>query len=486
MVEHALHVLWVQTLVLSAAVIVIGSARRAIARRFGAEAAYLGWALVPVAALAAALPHRAQETSLLPAAVVQHLPAWTAAVPTVQPAGGVPTTTLLFAGWAAVVVLLVAVVAWRQGRFHAQLAYSGRLPSGSGPAVLGIVRPRVVLPADFESRFDTTERALMLAHEAVHLRRRDNAWSLLACAFVVAHWFNPLAWLAWRWMRFDQELSCDAAVLGDAPPPRVRAYAGALLKVQGIALRPILATSWQSTHPLVERVSMLKRHALSSASTRTGRGLVALAIVFAGAVSYASQPPAPPPVGRYTTLVDDGHISTQVSLEVDGEPPHFVTRPGWPDQSYIRLKAQDNVGLDDWLGVRVVAKSVDGGRVAISSVLRDETAARDLGKPVVLVRMNEPARVQVTTPDGKHVVALTYVARATGYEFPGADHPAQAPSARPAPGAMPALPAPPAPPTHAAMPPLPAPPAPAALPAMPGVPALGDLPAPPAPPQRAP
>lgn len=486
MVEHALHVLWVQTLVLSVAVIVIGGARRAVARRFGAEAAYLGWALVPVAALAAALPHRAQETPLLPAALAQLVPAWPAATPAALPVQGIAASTLLFAGWAAVVVLLVAVVAWRQGRFHAQLAYSGRLPSGSGPAVLGIVRPRVVLPEDFESRFDTTERALMLAHESVHLRRRDNAWNLLACAFVVAHWFNPLAWLAWRWMRFDQELSCDAAVLGDAPPRRVQAYAAALLKVQGVALRPILATSWQSTHPLVERVRMLKRHALSSASTRTGRGLVALANVLAGAVSYASQPPAPPPVGRYTTLVDDGHISTQVSLEVDGQPPHFVTRPAWPDQSYIRLKAQDAVGLDDWLGVHVTAKPVDGGRVAISSVLRDETAAKDLGKPVVLTRMNEPARIEVTTPDGKHVVALTYIARGTGYQFPMPSEASSAPPARPAPGALPALPAPPAPPTHAAMPPLPAPPAPAALPPAPRVPPLGDLPAPPAPPQRAP
>src|SRR5207249_10388980 len=37
-----------------------------------------------------------------------------------------------------------------------------------GPALVGVFRPRLVLPADFETRFDAQERALILAHEEVH------------------------------------------------------------------------------------------------------------------------------------------------------------------------------------------------------------------------------------------------------------------------------------------------------------------------------
>ncbi len=493
MIELALHVLGVQTLVLSAATVSMLAIRRPLVERFGAAAAYLGWALVPAALVAAALPHPQRGVAALPDVVARLVPALQSAAPAVAPARGGTGGVLLLAGWALVAAALAVLIAWRQRRFQAQVSTSGRLPAGAGPAVLGILRPRVVLPADFEQRFDATERGLMLAHEAVHQRRRDNAWNLLACVVVVAHWFNPLAWLAWRWMRFDQELSCDAAALSRGADDRcVGVYANALLKVQGVALRPPLATSWQSTHPLVERVRMLKLHASSSGRLRAGRGLAALAVVFAGALSYASQPPAPaapPAVGRYTTLVDDGRLSTQVSLEVDGQPPHFVTRPDWPDQSYIRLKAQDVVGLDDWLGVRVLAKSVDGGHVQITTVLRDETARQDLGKPVVLTRMNEPARIEVSTPDGKHVVALTYVARGTGYQFPMPSQPLPAPPAKPAPGKTPPLPAPPAPVVRPDMPSagdLPAPPALPAPPPVPGAVMIEDHPAPPAPPQRAP
>ena len=38
-----------------------------------------------------------------------------------------------------------------------------------GPALVGVLRPRLVLPADFETRFDARERALILAHEEVYV-----------------------------------------------------------------------------------------------------------------------------------------------------------------------------------------------------------------------------------------------------------------------------------------------------------------------------
>src|ERR1019366_6146319 len=103
---------------------------------------------------------------------------------------------------------------------------------------------RIVLPRDFDSAFDAEERRLMLLHEGVHLRRADNAWNLLATALLVLHWFNPVAWWAWRCLRADQETSCDAAVLRAEAPGALSVYAGALLKVQGVALAPPLATSW--------------------------------------------------------------------------------------------------------------------------------------------------------------------------------------------------------------------------------------------------
>src|SRR5690606_4874806 len=99
------------------------------------------------------------------------------------------------------------------------------------PATLGLWRPRIVLPADFEERFDPPQRALVLAHERRHIARLD-PWSnaaaaLLRCLF----WFNPLFHLAAARMRHDQELACDADVLAAHPRQR-RRYGNALLNAQ--------------------------------------------------------------------------------------------------------------------------------------------------------------------------------------------------------------------------------------------------------------
>jgi len=53
--------------------------------------------------------------------------------------------------------------------------------AGVGPAVVGVLRPRIVTPSDFETRFSEDERALILAHERTHLRRGDHIANAVAC-----------------------------------------------------------------------------------------------------------------------------------------------------------------------------------------------------------------------------------------------------------------------------------------------------------------
>ena len=411
-----MHVLWVQTIVLSLAVAVVAVLRRPLGRRFGAEASYLCWAIPPLALLAASLPHRAHEGALLPPALVRLIPTWSATPEITSAAHGDAAASVAFAGWVLVATAMAMAIAWRQRRFRALLSDGQRLPAGSGPVVLGVVRPRVVLPVDFEQRFDETERCLMLAHEAVHQHRHDNAWNLLGCALLIVHWFNPLAWLAWRWMRFDQELSCDAAVLRDVLPGGdlhlVRVYAAALLKVQGVSLRPPLATSWRSTHPLVERVRMLNLHALSSAGRRSGRRLVALAVVLGGAVAYAAQPPAASrDESSWTTVERD--FKMRMTVQVDGlQPGRSGSRPAKPseDDPVILIQPDPKTGLTDWLSLHTTFKSLDDERVRIELTLRDDTTATLLAKPTVITRMNEPARVDVASPDGAHTYSVTFLA----------------------------------------------------------------------------
>ena len=72
----------------------------------------------------------------------------------------------------------------------------------------------VALPPGFFRNFNERERELALAHEIAHHKSGDLLVNLFAFGLLCLHWFNPLAWIAWRAFRFDQEAACDARVLG--------------------------------------------------------------------------------------------------------------------------------------------------------------------------------------------------------------------------------------------------------------------------------
>lgn len=102
----------------------------------------------------------------------------------------------------------------------------------TSPAVTGLWRPVLLLPADFEQAFTATEARLILQHELTHVKRHDLPLNALLCALMALHWFNPLLWLAFYKARLDREAACDAQVLENAPPQRRVEYGHALLKAE--------------------------------------------------------------------------------------------------------------------------------------------------------------------------------------------------------------------------------------------------------------
>jgi len=80
------------------------------------------------------------------------------------------------------------------------------------PMAWGLVRPFVFIPAD--SRHWSAERArVVLVHELAHIRRLDCLTQLAARLACAIYWFNPLAWLAGRWLRAEGEQACDDMVV---------------------------------------------------------------------------------------------------------------------------------------------------------------------------------------------------------------------------------------------------------------------------------
>lgn len=101
-----------------------------------------------------------------------------------------------------------------------------------GPAMTGLFRPLLLLPADFGQAFDREERRLILLHECTHVKRGDLVLNAIAFALQGLHWCNPLVWFAFLRFRADRELACDSAVLSMNREDGRARYGHVLLKVE--------------------------------------------------------------------------------------------------------------------------------------------------------------------------------------------------------------------------------------------------------------
>jgi beta-lactamase regulating signal transducer with metallopeptidase domain len=109
------------------------------------------------------------------------------------------------------------------------------------PLVYGLFHPTILLPADIAEWTTPPERSSMIAHELVHIERRDPLANLFQTAFRITFFFHPLVRYACRQLSLERELACDDRVveLGNC----ARSYAEGLLKAAERSL--ILRTAHQ-------------------------------------------------------------------------------------------------------------------------------------------------------------------------------------------------------------------------------------------------
>ena len=82
-----------------------------------------------------------------------------------------------------------------------------------GPLVTGWFRPQVVLPACLVESNDEINLRMSIAHELVHLRRWDTAYSVLQCVARAVWWFHPGVWWTSRLIDQAAERCCDEEVI---------------------------------------------------------------------------------------------------------------------------------------------------------------------------------------------------------------------------------------------------------------------------------
>jgi beta-lactamase regulating signal transducer with metallopeptidase domain len=148
-----------------------------------------------------------------------------------------------------------------------------------GPAVEGIIRSHICLPAGIQHLLSERELHAVLLHEVTHARRRDNLLRLLHELAQCLLWFHPLLWLTGARLALYRELSCDASVLkGSSGRLLVSALAKLAAPENGLVLRSA------ATSLVAHRLDRLLMPAMTEANRPLNAGLLAAfaALLFAG------------------------------------------------------------------------------------------------------------------------------------------------------------------------------------------------------------
>lgn len=238
------------------------------------------------------------------------------------------------------------------GRHLARLAGSEYI---SVPLTVGVLRPTILLPADWRD-WDAQKFEAVLAHELAHVARRDALTQRVAQLYRAIFWFNPLAWWLNRHLAALAEQASDEAALSSGAdqkhyartlldffdalqtgPGRVRWQGVAMARVGQAEQRLERILAWKGT------ITMHLKRPLAAAMIALALPVVYLAASVraanlspaAATAAAAQQPPAPstapsapaaPPVGAVSTVAP----ITGVSAVAPAAPVAPVAAPAPP------------------------------------------------------------------------------------------------------------------------------------------------------------
>jgi len=412
------------TLALSAGIVLVLLLRAPLRQAFGARVAYAFWLAAPMAMVAALLPPRrvvVETVVQAPQMVATGLSPETAVTGATAEAASIPPldlAPLVIGIWLLGALGSFALLAAAHARFNARLNLR-RVERGvhiaanacAGPAVVGVIAPRIVIPADFATRYSVLEQNLVLEHERAHMRAGDVQINALAALMQCLFWFNPLIYAARAALRIDQELACDERVMQRHAGAR-RAYAEAMLKTQLAAHAVPLGCAWPpvGARPLKQRIAMLARPAAAAPRRLAGALLCGLTILFTGLAAWAAQP-ARVAYAETSTESDRDNDNWLLQRSAGARLVEALMRGDLPE---ARALIRTGADVDHWT-------PGDGTPLIMAARLNDAEMARELiaegadvnkpargeGNPLIVASMQgHLALVQLFVEQGADVNAI--------------------------------------------------------------------------------
>src|SRR5579884_437343 len=97
--------------------------------------------------------------------------------------------------------------------------------NSAGPAVVGVLRPAVLVPASVLSGLPASELDAILAHELAHIRRHDYMANLVQSVIETVLFYHPAVWWVSNRVRLEREHCCDDAAARACGDPATYATA---------------------------------------------------------------------------------------------------------------------------------------------------------------------------------------------------------------------------------------------------------------------
>jgi beta-lactamase regulating signal transducer with metallopeptidase domain len=231
-----------------------------------------------------------------------------------------------------------------------------------GPAVIGFIHPRIVIPR-WTLSADADTRALLLRHEREHVRANDSRVLFGAAVALAAFPWNAALWWMSRRLRLAIEIDCDARVIRSSGAPH--SYGVMLVTVgERFATQPLPASAFLS-----EPGSHLEARIDAMTTPRAPRPIAAaLPFVFAAAVVVGT--------AAWTPLPAPFRIRQQPAAKP--APPVVV--------QYTKPSAPPVVVHPNFVPVKVAAPAVVPPTLIAPSVKLPEVAAPKIEAPVFVKR----------------------------------------------------------------------------------------------------
>jgi beta-lactamase regulating signal transducer with metallopeptidase domain len=154
------------------------------------------------------------------------------------------------------------------------------------PAVLGLFRPVILLPASSLLGLTPSQLEMILAHELAHIRRHDFLVNLLQTVVETLLFYHPAVWWISRRIRAEREHCCDDLAIAVSGTPLL--YARALTRLEELRAGALPLAVSANGGSLLDRIRRIVSRTAPSAAPVRGAAALGLLMVLLLAIASPS------------------------------------------------------------------------------------------------------------------------------------------------------------------------------------------------------